>query len=85
MDVLIWVLFILLIISAVLMVAVVLMQDTKSSGMGASFGGNSDSFFGRNQSKTREGKLKNATKGIAVLIGVLCIALVIILQYVVAA
>lgn len=63
------------------MIVLVLMQSVKASGMGAAFGGGTDSFFAKNESKTRDGRLKFLTKIVAVLMAVLCIALVIILSY----
>lgn len=82
MNTLIWILFILLIASAVMLIAVVLMQNVKTSGLGATFGGNmeTESFYGKNKSKTRDGRLQNLTKLLAVVIGVLCIVLTLILN-----
>ena len=80
MDVLIWILFIALIICAVAIVVTVLMQSVKSSGLGATFGGETDSFYGKNQRKTRDGRLQFATKLFAVVLAVLCIVLTVLLQ-----
>lgn len=81
MEALIWILFILLIISAVLMVIVVLSQTVKTSGLGATFGGETDSFYGKNKSKTRDGRLMTATKVLAIAIGVICIVLTLLLKW----
>ncbi len=80
MYALIWIGFIVLILASVSMIALVLMQDTKSSGLGSSFGGNTDSFYGRNKSKTREGRLAFLTKVLGVVIAVVCIVTVLMLK-----
>lgn len=81
MNTLIWILFILLIVSAVALIISVLMQTVKTSGMGAAFGGDTESFYKKNKSKTRDGRLQNMTKVFAVLIAVLCIVLTLILNF----
>ena len=52
---------ILMVISAIVMIVTVLMQDSESDGMGALTGG-SETFFGKNKNNTLEGKLALATK-----------------------
>lgn len=76
-----WISIIVLIISAIAMIGLVLMQDTKSSGLGAEFGGNTDSFFGRNRSKTKESRLAFLTKVAAVAIAVACVVATLLLKY----
>lgn len=65
------------------MIAIVLMQDTKSSGLGSGLGSvsNAESFFGRNRSKTREGRLMFQTKILACVIAVISLGLVLIFQF----
>ena len=52
---------VLLIISALVLIGTVLLQPGESSGLGAIAGG-AETFFGKNKSKTMEGKLALATK-----------------------
>lgn len=80
MYALIWVGFILLIVASLVMIGLVLSQDSKSSGLGSSFGGNTDSFYGRNKSKTKEARLSFFTKVLAVVIAVLSIVTVLLLK-----
>lgn len=80
MNALIWVIYIVLIAVSIGLIVFVLMQESKSGGMGAAFGGSNESFFGRNRSKTKESQLALATKIGAVIIAVLAIVLVILLR-----
>ena len=53
---------ILLILACLAIVLVVLFTDTNNSGLNSAFGGNADTFFGRNTKNTREAKLDKVTK-----------------------
>lgn len=68
---------ILMVISALVMIVTVLMQDSEADGMGALTGG-SDTFFGKNKNNTLEGKLANATKISAIAFVVLAIVMLIV-------
>jgi len=52
---------ILLVVSALVLIGTVLLQPGESQGLGAIAGG-AETFFGKNKSKTMEGKLALATK-----------------------
>ncbi|MCI6375258.1 MAG: preprotein translocase subunit SecG [Clostridiales bacterium] len=52
---------ILLVITAIILIATVLLQPGEQSGLGAIAGG-AETFFGKNKAKTMEGKLALATK-----------------------
>ena len=52
---------ILMVISAIIMIVTVLMQDSDEDGISALSGG-SETFFGKNKNSTLEGKLAMATK-----------------------
>jgi len=52
---------ILLVVSALVLIGTVLLQPGESSGLGSIAGG-AETFFGKNKSKTMEGKLALATK-----------------------
>mgnify|MGYP000364025944 FL=1 len=54
---------ILLVIASLIIILVVLIQDSKDPGMTSAITGSSnDSFFGRNGSKTRDSKVANFTR-----------------------
>lgn len=69
---------IVLIILSIAMIAVVLMQQTKSAGLGGAFGGDTQSFTARGQRASKEAKLQSLTKILAVAIGVIAIAMAIL-------
>ena len=69
---------ILLVIASILMIAVVLMQKSKSSGMGSAFGSDSQSFTTKGRAASREAKLKKITVYLAIVIGVLAIVLAVL-------
>lgn len=77
MEVLMTVLQILLIASSLALIVVVLMQQTKSAGLGGAFGGDSPSFTSRGKAAGREVKLQKITKVLAIFIGVVAIAMAI--------
>ena len=52
---------ILLVIASLIMIVTVLLQSSESNGMGAITGG-AETFFGKNKSKSMEGKLALLTK-----------------------
>lgn len=79
-EILIQVLFVLLLVCCVGIIVSVLLQPVRSSGLGATFGGETDSFYGNNKSKTRAGRLELATKVFAIALGVICIGLAIIFR-----
>ena len=69
---------IILIIVAAALVAVVLIQQTKSAGLGGAFGGDTASFTARGRAASREAKLQKLTLILAIVIGVLAIAMMIL-------
>ena len=71
------VLNILMVLTALVLIVTVLMQDTESDGMGALTGG-SETFFGKNKNNTLEGKLILATKVSAIVFVVLAVLMLII-------
>ena len=78
MEALNTILNIVLIICSIALIAVVLMQQTKSSGLGGAFGGDTQSFTARGQAASREAKLQKITKILAIVIAVIAIAMTII-------
>ncbi len=69
---------VILVICAVLMITVVLLQKSRSAGMGAAFGSETTSFTSKGKAASREAKLQKMTVYLGVAIGVLAIILSII-------
>lgn len=67
-----------LVLCSIVLIAAVLMQQTKSSGLGGAFGGDTQSFTARGQAASKEAKLQKITVYAAVAIGVLAVAIMII-------
>jgi len=66
-----------LMLISVLLVVVVLLQKTKSSGLGSSFGGETTSFTQKGKAASREAKLQKLTIILASIVGVLALLLTI--------
>ncbi|MBQ3090142.1 MAG: preprotein translocase subunit SecG [Oscillospiraceae bacterium] len=56
---------VIVVIAAVLLTAIVLFQSGKSSGLTGAFGGNSDTYLGKNRASGMDAKLARYTKWIA--------------------
>ena len=67
-----------LLVISVLLVVVVLLQKTKSSGLGASFGGETTSFTAKGKAASREAKLQKLTIILAAIVGVLALVLTVV-------
>ena len=52
---------IVLVLFEIFLIVVVLLQSGKSAGLSASLGGGTDTFFGRNKSRSFEGRLQRLT------------------------
>ncbi len=78
MNTVMWIIAGVLVLASVLMCVVVLIQQTKSSGIGAGFGGETVSFSQRGKAASREAKLQKITVALAIVIAVLAIALLLI-------
>ena len=74
MDILKIVLTIVFAIDCIALIALVLLQEGKESGLGAIGGGN-DTYWGKNKGRSKEGTLVMATRIAAVLFVVLAIVL----------
>lgn len=72
---------ILLIISSILIIILVLSQESKQPGMNA-FTGQTDSYLSKNKGKTLEAKLVSATRIFVIVFFVLTIAMNLIIRYV---
>ncbi len=69
---------IVLILASAALVAVVLMQQTKSAGLGGAFGGDSTPFTMRGRAASREAKLQKITVALAIVIAALGIAMMLL-------
>ncbi|MDL2289204.1 preprotein translocase subunit SecG [Clostridia bacterium OttesenSCG-928-F22] len=72
-----WILTGLLLLSSLVLIIAVAMQESSSSGVSSVMGG-SDTFFGKGKSRGRQAKLARITKYSAGAFMVLCVALAII-------
>lgn len=63
---------------SVIMIAVVLMQDSETGGLAALGGGSNDSFFGKNKSKALNARLALITKICAAVFVALCVLMLIL-------
>ncbi len=82
MDIVMWIITGILVLASVLMCVVVLIQQTKSSGLGAAYGGDTVSFSQRGKAASREAKLQKITVVLAIVIAVMAIALLVIARIV---
>ena len=81
MDILNWIITGILVVASILMCVVVLIQQTKSSGLGAAYGGDTVSFSQRGKAASREAKLQKITVVLAIVIAVMAIALLFIAKF----
>ena len=81
MDILMWILTGVLVASSILLCVVVLIQQTKSSGLGAAYGGDTVSFSQRGKAASREAKLQKITVVLAIIIAVMAIAILVIARF----
>lgn len=76
------VLGILLIVASLAIIVIVLMQKSREGGLSGAIAGGSDTFFGKNKSRTKEAILARVTKYIAIVFFVLCFAATLLLLFV---
>ncbi|MEI6578487.1 MAG: preprotein translocase subunit SecG [Eubacteriales bacterium] len=72
---------IMLIISSILIVIVVLLQESKTAGLSGAIAGGAETFFGKNKGRTIEQKLVKATKYIAIFFFVLSLSTTLLLLF----
>lgn len=75
------VLGILLIFVSLAIIVIVLMQKSREGGLSGAITGGSDTFFGKNKSRTKEAILARVTKYIAIVFFVLCFAATLLLLF----
>lgn len=72
---------IVLAIASLIIIIVVLMQDSKEQGLTSAIGGGyNDSFFGRNSKNTRDAKLSRLTRTCTIILFVITLAVSIIVE-----
>ncbi len=71
-----------LIIASILIVALVMLQQSQQQGLSGAIAGGSDSFFDKNKGRTKEAKLANITKILAAVFMVVAIGAVILFAFV---
>jgi preprotein translocase subunit SecG len=68
------------VISAVLLIAVVLLQSGKEAGLSSTITGTSDSYLSKNKGRSLDAKLATATKWVAAVFVVLTVAVLVLLK-----
>lgn len=76
-----YVLAIVLIILCVAIVAVVLMQESRSAGLSGAIAGGADTFFGKGKGKSMEKKLEKITKIFAIIFFVLTLGITVFFMF----
>ncbi len=72
---------VLLILTSVVIVIVVLMQQSRQAGLSGAIAGGSDTFFGKNKSRTIDAKLAKITKIISVAFFILALLTTFLLAF----
>ena len=72
---------IVLILLSVAIIVLVLLQESKSSGLSGAIAGGAETFFGKNKSRTMESKLVLITKIIAISFFVLALVATLLLLF----
>ena len=67
-----------LVLASVLMIVIVLAQQTKSAGLGGAYGGDTQSFTTRGKAARTEAKLQKLTVVFGIIFGVLSLALMVL-------
>ena len=75
MDILRTIVMVLFVLISRVLVIVILMQESKTSGLSGAINGVADTYWGKNKGRSMEGKLVKATKVLAVLFFVIALAL----------
>ncbi len=73
---------VLLLISGILIILVVMLQESKqANGMNAVTGGSSENYIGRNGGKTKDAFLAKLTRILAIVVFILAIAMNLLVRY----
>lgn len=71
----------LLIISSLLIIVAVLLQESKTAGLSGAIAGGAETFFGKNKGRTMEQKLVKWTKYIAIFFFVISLSTTLLLLF----
>ena len=69
------ILSVILVLLCLFLTVVVLLQESKTSGMNSAIGGGADTFLSKNKAKTADARLAKMTKWVAIVFMVLTLAL----------
>ena len=75
MDILRTIVMILFVLICIALIVVILMQESKTSGLSGAINGVADTYWGKNKGRSMEGKIVQATKVLAVLFFIVALAL----------
>lgn len=75
MDILRTIIMVLFVLICIALVVVIMMQESKSSGLSGAINGVADTYWGKNKGRSMEGKLVKATKVLAALFFVIALVL----------
>ncbi len=81
METLMWIIIGLLMLVAVLLCVVVLVQKSKSAGLGAAYGSETQTFSSRGKAASKEAKLQKITVILAIAFAVCAIALLFLNRF----
>ena len=70
-----------LFIASIIIVVLVMLQQSKQAGLSGAIAGGADTFFGKNKGRTMEAKLAKYTKVIAIVFMVVSLAAVILFAF----
>lgn len=70
-----------LFIASIIIVVLVMLQQSKQAGLSGAIAGGADTFFGKNKGRTMEAKLAKYTKIIAIVFMVVSLAAVILFAF----
>lgn len=70
-----------LLIASIIIVVLVMLQQSKQAGLSGAIAGGADTFFGKNKGRTMEAKLAKYTKVIAIVFMVVSLAAVILFAF----
>ena len=73
---------VLLVLLAVVIIVLVMKQEGNEQGLGAISGGSSESFFGKNKSKTNEARMNFITKILVTVFCVLALVATVVMLFV---
>lgn len=75
METLRTIVMVLFVLISIVLTVVILMQESKTSGLSGAINGAADTYWGKNKGRSMEGKLVKATKVLAVLFFIVALAL----------